>query len=369
MTATRKGAIAGLMRTLGTVGAALLLGFIITLFVSKQPVEAYRSFLLGPLMRINRIGNWIEESITLILLGLAVCLVFNARQFSLGAEGQFYLGALASGLVGLYLDLPAVLHILLAVIAAAAAGFLWGLVPGMLKAYLNANEIVSSLMLNAIAVRIYNLILTYELKPPDVGYIVSDYFKPTALLPRIIPNTRVTTAVFWPIVGVIVVYLLMYRTPFGYALRMTGANIKFAHYGGIDTKRVIYLTMAISGIFAALAGAHTGMGIHQRVILNIGSGLGFEGIVVSLLARNNPLLVPLTGLLYGYLRAGADIMERSSDVTRELVMVIQAIIILLVTAEGFLSFLRRGARIPREPAAAPAGSTEPSGGKEAGDVA
>jgi simple sugar transport system permease protein len=145
----------------------------------------------------------------------------------------------------------------------------------------------------------------------------------------------------------------MYRTPFGYALRMTGANIRFAHYGGINTKRVIYLTMAISGISAALAGAHLTMGIHQRVILNVSAGMGFEGIVVSLLARNNPLLVPFTALFYGYLRAGANIMERASDVSRELVMVIQAVIILLVTAEGLLAFLRRRVTIRREGADVP----------------
>ena len=347
-------------RAVGTILAALLLGFIITLLVSKEPIAAYRAFLLGPLTRINRFGNWIEESITLTLVGLAICLVFRARQFSLAAEGQIYLGALVSGLVGLYFQLPALLHVSLAVIAAALVGFLWGLIPGLLKAYLDANEIVSTLMLNAIAIRIYNLILTYRLKPPDAGYTVSRYFYPTALLPRIVPETRITTAIFWAIAAVFIVYILMYRTPFGYALRMTGANIRFAYYGGINTKRVIYLTMAISGIFAALAGAHLSMGIHQRVILNVSMGLGFEGIVVSLLARNNPLLIPVTALFYGYLRAGADIMERSSDVTRELVMVIQAVIILLVTAEGFLAFLQRQMRIRRE--------AELAEGKEASDV-
>jgi simple sugar transport system permease protein len=160
VSARRKGVISDFARTLGTVAVALLLGFIITLLVSKQPLEAYRAFLIGPLLRINRVGNWIEESITLTLVGLAVCMVFRARQFSLGAEGQLYLGALAAGLVGLYLDLPPLLHASLAVVAAAAAGFLWGLIPGVLKAYLDANEIVSSLMLNAIAIRLYNLILT-----------------------------------------------------------------------------------------------------------------------------------------------------------------------------------------------------------------
>lgn len=347
MSTGRKRALFELARTVGTVLAALLLGFIITLLVSKEPLTAYKAFLVGPLTRINRFGNWIEESITLTMAGLAICLVFRAQQFSMGAEGQLYLGALVAGVVGLYIKLPAALHISLALIAAAVVGFLWGLIPGVLKAYLNANELVSTLMLNTIAIKFYNLILTYRLKPLTAGYTVSAYFPPTALLPRIIPQTRITTALFLAIAAVIATYLLMYRTSFGYALRMTGANIHFANYGGINTKKVIYLSMALSGIIAGLTGAQLAMGIHQRVILNISTGMAFEGIVVSLLARNNPLLVPFTALAYGYLRAGADIMERSSDVTRELVMVIQAVIIVLVTAEGFLAFLRRRARIRR----------------------
>jgi len=347
MSVSRKQALLAFARTVGTVLVALLVGFIITLLVSKEPLSAYKAFLTGPLTRINRFGNWIEESITLTMVGLAICLVFRAQQFSMGAEGQLYLGALAAGIVGLYLKLPAPLHITVALLAAAAVGFLWGLIPGMLKAYLGADELVATLMLNTIAIKFYNLILTYKLKPPTAGYIVSDYFLPTALLPRIIRGTRITPAIFLAIAAVIATYLLMYRTSFGYALRMTGANIHFANYGGIDTKKVIYLSMAISGIIAGLTGAQLAMGIHQRVILNISTGMAFEGIVVSLLARNNPLLVPFTALAYGYLRAGADIMERTSDVTRELVMVIQAVIILLVTAEGFLAFLRRQVKIRR----------------------
>jgi simple sugar transport system permease protein len=139
----------------------------------------------------------------------------------------------------------------------------------------------------------------------------------------------------------------MYHTPFGYELRMVGANIKFARYGGVNTKRTIVLAMAVSGIFAGLAGAHLASGIHRKLILNISYGLGFEGIVVAILARNNPLLVPFTGLMYGYLRAGANVMERSSDVSREMVLVIQGIIILLVTAERILPIIQERIRIRR----------------------
>ena len=141
--------------------------------------------------------------------------------------------------------------------------------------------------------------------------------------------------------AVVCTWFLMERTPFGYELKMLGANSKFAEYGGINTKRVIALSMAISGILAGIAGAHLSMGLLKRLTINLSTGMGFEGIVVALLARNNPKWVLVTGLFYGYLRTGAQIMERSSDVTREVVMIIQAIIILLITAEQLFPMFQR----------------------------
>ena len=143
------------------------------------------------------------------------------------------------------------------------------------------------------------------------------------------------------IAAVVVAYYLLYRTPFGYELRMIGSNIKFANYGGVNVKRTIIMAFAAGGVFAGLSGAHLAMGIHTKLIQNISLGLGFEGIVVATMARNNPLFVPLAGLAYGYLRAGADVMERSSDMSREMVLVIQAIIILLVTAERLLPVIQQ----------------------------
>lgn len=341
---------------------ALILGFIVTMFVSEDPVGAYKAFLLGPLSRLNRFGDWIEEAITLTFLGLAVALVFKAELFSLGQEGQMILGALVSGVIALFVPLPAYFRIPLALAAAALVGFLWGLLPGYLKAYLNADEIVSTLMLNVLAVRLYEFFLTYYIKPPDAGYTASDTFTTEGRLPTFFPpipgleelrtifsdQTNISIALYLLIIAALVVYYIMFKTPFGYELRMVGVNQKFARYGGINTKRTILLAMAASGVLAGLAGAHLSMGVHRKLILNIQYGLGFEGIIVALLARNNPLAIPFTGLAYGYLRAGANVMERSSDVSREMVLVIQGIIILLVTAERVLPMVQQ--RIQRRKA-------------------
>jgi general nucleoside transport system permease protein len=332
---------------------SLAIGFIITLLVSEDPIAAYQAFLTGPVSRLNRAGEWIKESITLTLLGLAVVLVFKANIFSLGQDGQMVLGALVAGAIALFVPLPAILRIPLALAAAGLTGFLVGYIPGLLKAHLNANEIVSTLMINAIAIRFYDYILINFIKPPGAGYNASDFFPKEGVLPNFIPpffqsayelftqRANITIMLYIAIILVVVVYFLMFRTSFGYELRMVGANMKFARYGGVNIKRTVALAMASSGIFAGLAGAHLAMGVHQKLIVNISVSLGFEGIIIALLARNNPLAVPFMALAYGYLRAGADIMERSSDVSREMVLVIQAIIILLVTAERVLPMVQR----------------------------
>jgi len=352
MSEKRKRVLLELLRIIIVIIIALVFGFIITALVSEEPVEAYQELLTGPLPKIsmtedgliwrgiNRFGNWIEDSITLILVGLAVALVFKANQFSLGAEGQIYLGALAAGMVSLFVQAPLAIHISLALIAAALAGFLWGLVPGILKAYVGADEIVSTLMLNVIAIQIYNLLLIHWLRDPTAGFIGTEFFPKTAVLPVVIPGTRVTIALFIAVVAVIAVWFLMARTPLGYEIRVIGANLKFAEYGGINTKRTIALSFAVSGLLAGLAGAQLATGLVKQLTLGISVGVGFEGIVVALLARNNPLAVPIAGLFYGYLRTGAQIMERSSDVTREVVLIIQAIIILMITAERVLPLIQ-----------------------------
>lgn len=348
-------AIREALRIFIAVGSALLLGFIITVFVSEDPLGAYRAFLLGPVSKFNRFGDWIEESITLVLVGLSVAIAFRANLFSMGTEGQLLLGALVSGSIALFVPLPAVIRIPLAIFMAMLVGFLWGWIPGFLKAFIDANEIVSTLMLNAIALKLYDYFLIFHIKAPDAGYNASDFFPPEGSLSSFIPNlsflneayllfsdkTNISIMVYVLIVSVIVAYYLIQKTPFGYKLRMVGANIKFARFGGINTNKTTILVFAISGIFGGLAGAHLAMGIHTKLIANISVGMGFEGIIVAILARNNPLLIPITGLAYGYLRAGANVMERSSDMSREMIFVIQALIILFVTAERILPMVQK----------------------------
>jgi len=348
------------LRVIIALAIGLTFGFIITLFVSSEPVEAYKSFLFGPLTRLNRIGDWLEDSLTLVLVGLAMCIVFTAGQWYIGAEGQLILGALMSGMVILFVPLPPALRITLAFVAAAVVGFLWAVIPGYLKAYLNASELITSLMLNTIAIKAFEYLLKYYIMPEGSRTMTSERVPVELRLPTFIPDlpflssirelwmkqTSVSIIVYVVIAAVIAAYYLLYKTPFGYELRILGSNKKFARYGGVNINRTVLLAMTVSGIFAGIAGTHMTLAIHNRLIVGMSSGMGFNGINIAVLSRLNPLLVPISSLLYGYMRAGAEVMERTTDVSRELVMVIQAVILLLVTAERLMPTIQQ--RIVRE---------------------
>jgi len=343
------------LRVLIALAIGLTFGFIITLFVSETPIEAYKSFLLGPLTRLNRIGDWLEDSLTLVLVGLAMCIVFTAGQWYVGAEGQMILGSLVSGVVVLFVPLPPALRITLAFVVAAIVGFLWAVIPAYLKAYLNASELITSLMLNTIAIKAFEYFLKYYIMPEGSRTMTSARVPVELQLPTFIPDlpflssireiwmkqTSVSIIVYIAIAAVIAAYLLLYKTPFGYELRTVGSNKKFARYGGISINRTVLLAMTVSGIFAGIAGTHLTLAIHNRLIVGMSSGMGFEGVNIATLAQLNPLLVPIASLLYGYMRAGAEVMERTTDVSRELVMVIQAVILLLVTAERLMPTIQQ----------------------------
>jgi simple sugar transport system permease protein len=342
----RRAAMIDVVVTLGTIALALLVGFIVMLIVGRDPITAYTALLTGPLSRINRFGRWLEDATTLIIFGLSVSIPFRARQFSLGAEGQMYVGAMIAALIAIYVPLPPVLAVLLPLVGAMIGGFLIGLLPGLMKAYLNANEIVSTLMFNAIILRLYDFLLVYVFTRPGSQAIRSDPVQASSMLARFgdllnLSLGRVNLAVIFVAVLVIAVWALMSRTPFGYEVRTIGSNEKFARYGGINTRRTIALAFAIGGAIAAVAGVHLVLGVHQRLIRGISAGLAFEGIVVALLARNNPLLIPITGLFYSYLRVGGDIMEQEASVGTEIVLVIQAVIILLLTAQALVDLAKR----------------------------
>jgi len=328
------------IRTAAAVVLALALGFLVTYLVSGEPAEAFGTLIFGPLTSARRFGNFIEMAIPLTFTGLAVSIAFQASQFNIGAEGQLFFGAVAATVVGIALELPPVIHALIALLAAAAAGALVGYIPGVLKARWGASELVSSLMLNYIFYRLGIYIINYHFRDSQAGAMVSWPLKASSWLHQFLPPTRIHWGILVALLAVVFSHCFLYRTRWGYALRMTGLNLQFAHYSGINTASVLIYSQAISGAIAGLAGACEMLGIYRRFQWQAMPGYGFDGIIVAILARNNPLLVPAAALFLAYLRTGADIMARMTDVTSEMVTVIQSILILLITAQAFLATYR-----------------------------
>lgn len=325
------------VRSLVAILLAMVLGFIVTYLVSKEPGEAFRSFLTGPFTSPRRLGNLIEAAIPLTFTGLAVSVAFQAMQFNMGAEGGFFFGAIAATIVGIVVPAPGWLHPLLALVAGGLAGAVVGWIPGVLKSRWGASELVSSLMLNYVFFRVGMYLINYHFRDTNAGAMVSLPLRETSWLAQFLPPTRIHLGIFVALLAIVFTYLFLYRSRWGYALRMTGLNLPFADYAGINTKSVITYSQVIMGVIAGIGGAVEMLGIYHRFQWLALPGYGFDGIIVSILARNNPLGIPFAALFLAYLRTGADIMGRTTDVSAEMITVIQAVMILLVTAQAFLA--------------------------------
>ncbi|MGL6173390.1 MAG: ABC transporter permease [Cellulosilyticaceae bacterium] len=325
-----------LMRTLVSVFIAIVLAFGIILLVSEQPMEALVTFVAGPLQSKRYIGNIIEMAIPLIFSGLAMSVVFQASLFNLGAEGIFFISAALSSAVAIFIPMPTVFHQIAVIGVGALVGAMVAAIPGFLKAKWNASELVTSLMLNNIVFGLGLYFLNYKLRDVNAMSVVSYKFSETALLPRIIPGTRIHAGLIIALITVIIVYLILYKTKWGYEIRMTGLNKEFAKYSGINTFKVIILAHLISGFVAGMGGAVEVMGMYKRFEWTYLPGYGFDGALIAMLARNNPLGVIGSALFLAYIRVGADLVARLSDVPAEMVSILQGVIILLISAERFL---------------------------------
>ncbi|MEQ2129022.1 ABC transporter permease [Caldanaerobacter subterraneus KAk] len=326
-----------IVRTAVAILISLFVVFLIVFLVSSQPTEALSKFLIGPLSKVRYFSNVLELSIPLIFNGLAISIMFQAKQFNIGAEGAFFMGAVAATVVGITMNLPRIIHLPFAIIAGSLIGGILLFIPAILKSKWNASELVSSLMLNYILYYFGIFIINYYLRDVNAGYMVSYPLNSSVLLPKLMIGTRLHYGIFIAIAMIIIMYYFLYRTKWGYAIRMTGLNEKFAEYVGINVKKVILYAQIIGGIIAGMGGAVELLGMYTRFEWQKLPGYGWDGIIVAILARNNPLLVPVAAFFLSYIRIGADLMARMTDVPSEVVSVIQALVIMLIAAESFMA--------------------------------
>lgn len=313
------------------IAAGVVTVYLLFVFTSSDPSTALQGLVTGAVSSPGRLSQWLTYSSFLMFTGASVALAFRAGMFSIGAEGQVFVGALLSGFVALTMGSnPFTLPI--AIVVSIIGGFVWGLIPGLMKAYLSADEIVTTLMMNYIGTFLFAYIIKALLKPADAGYPVSNFFPADSWFPNIGGATGVSTTVVLGVVVCAIVSVVLNRSRFGYALRMVGVSPRFAHANGLRVPRLIWLAIAISGAIAGIAGAAIAFGSTHRLILGMATGIGFDGILVALLALNRPLLVPLTALAYGYFRTGGDVIQITSNVPRDIVVILQGVVILVLAA-------------------------------------
>jgi simple sugar transport system permease protein len=349
----------GLLIPFLAIFTAILIGSVLILLAGLDPIKAYTGLLQGAFGTDAAITRSLVKMAPLIFAGLSVAVAFKGGLFNIGAQGQLVMGSLFAAWVGFGVaGLPPALHVILALLAGAIGGALWGMIPGLLKAYTGAHEVIVTIMLNYIA----TLLLEWAVAPfrpsAPAGPLAACQTAGSCAIgqtPEILPSAVLgglyTTAgnspetlhlgVFLAIFAAIIVFIVVYRTTFGFELRMVGLNPNAAKYAGINVTRMTVLTMMIAGLLAGLAGAIQTLGVNYRFQVNQSLTIGFDSIAVSLLASNNPLAVIPSSLLFGALAAGGTQMQSVSRVPADLIQVVQALILMFVAADGIIRGLYR----------------------------
>jgi simple sugar transport system permease protein len=332
------------------VVAAFIVGGILILLVGDNPIDAYRLLLGSALSWPDGIGYTLFHATPLIFTGLAVLVGFRCGLFNIGAEGQLYIASFATAWVGItFARLNPWLLIPFCCLAAIFVGALWGAIPGVLKARFGSHEVINTIMLNFVAIALVSYFTQYHYKEPGdpilqtrpigEGAHIAHLGKFIPGFPERIP---LNVAFILALLCCLLVYLFLWRTKWGYEIRATGSNPFAAEYGGISVRKQIVLAMAVSGALAGMVGIHEVLGNRHRYYDGFSDNYGFTGIAVALLGRNHPVGVILAALLFAALQHGGIYVDGfSQHVTKDIVQVLQGIIILFIAAEGFFKWLLR----------------------------
>ncbi|HEX2993038.1 MAG TPA: ABC transporter permease [Anaerolineales bacterium] len=360
----------GLLPVFATL-AALLIGAVMLLLLKVNPVEAYKALWDGAFGSSNAFAETLVKATPLLLVAIGICISFRGDVINIGGEGQMIIGAILATWVGLtFTTLPGWVVITLAMLAGFLGGAIWGGIPGFLKAYFSVNEILSTVMMNAIAVQLMNFLLRGPMIDPAQAEVASQIPQTARLLeifrlPRFIP-TRLHFGALIAVGLAVLVYILLWRTTLGYRIRAVGQNPHASRYAGIKVPRYIVLALLFSGAFAGLAGAIQVYGVNYRMITDgSASGFtgsaGFNGIVAALFGQLHPLWSIPASVLFGALLVGANSMQRMVQVPSALVIALNGLVVVFVVSS---EILRRRRQKRRLAAVREEDEPPPSGDKE-----
>jgi ABC-type uncharacterized transport system permease subunit len=330
----------GLIPILNVLLALCVAGIIIAA-LGENPFDALLVMFKGAFVYEGALGYTLYYTTNFIFTGLAVAVAFHAMLFNIGGEGQAYLGGLGVALICLSLEayLPALMVVVLAVVGSAIVGAIWGAIPGWLQAKRGSHVVITTIMFNFLAASIMVSLLSGILKNPGRMSPETRAFSESTVLPFIhdifaglgieLARSPLNLAFVIALLCCVFVWILIWRTRLGYAIRVTGHSATAAEYAGINITKTITITMAISGGLAGMMAINEILGVQHRLILNFTSGYGFTGIAVALMGRNHPVGVIMASLLFGALfQGGAELDFEFESITRDMVLLIQGLVIL-----------------------------------------
>lgn len=346
---------------------AFVIGGVVVLAIGDNPITVYRLLIGSALSYPDGIGYTLFYATPLIFTGLAVAVAFRCGLLNIGAEGQLYVAAFATTWVGIkfggtvvdifgtqtnyaWMTLPTVALVPVLILTAIIAGALWGAIPGYLKARFGSHEVINTIMLNFIGVALVSYFTQYYYKAPGDPIMQSVPIGAGAHLPRLgsfIPGMPqripLNVSFIFALVACALVYVFLWKTKWGYEIRATGANPTAAEYGGISVRKQIVIAMAVSGGLAGMVAVNEVLGYRYRYYDGFSANYGFTGIAVALLGRNHPVGVLLAALLFAVLiRGGIFVDAFSVHTTKDIVEVLQAIVIFVVAASAVAEGLMRG---------------------------
>jgi general nucleoside transport system permease protein len=322
---------------------ALVIGAVIIVATGSSVVEAYSGLFRGAIGSPQAIANTLVEATPYIFAGLAVALGFKCGLFNIGAEGQLAMGAISAALVGAaFTDLPMIIHLPLSILAAFAGGAFWGGIAGFLRARTGAHEVITTIMLNYVAIRLTDYLIKDVFKDPTASAPRTAFISPNAHLPFLFgEDYRLHAGFLLAIVVAVFIWWLLNKTTIGFEIRTVGANPDAAQYAGMNITRNYILAMALSGGLAGLAGGSTVLGLEHNLKASFSAGYGFDSIAIALLAQSNPIGIIPAAMFWGALRNGASLMQLESGISINLINIVQALVIVFVAADQIVRWMYR----------------------------
>lgn len=347
----------------GSALAALLVGAVMLSALGASPVTGYRALLDGAFGDSYALSSTAVKAVPLLLVGVGICIAFRANVFNIGGEGQIAMGALLATATALALPgLPAILLIPLTILAGAVGGGLWGAIPGAFKGYLGVNEILSTIMLNLVAVQVMNYLLAgplHDTTAQSVGGLIpqTQLLPKSSWLPILKDGTQLHLGVLVALLSALAVYVLLWRTSFGFRIRAVGLSRDAATYAGMPVARTTTLALTLSGALCGMAGAMLVFGSISHRMVTDGSltgftgSAGFNGIVVALFGGLNPLWTILSSFVFAGLLVGGDAMQVVTGVPSDLIVALNGLVVVFVVSIEFLRRRPRAAQValPIEP--------------------